>query len=98
MGHDRSQNLEPLRWHRKGEEAREFVDCGIDWLAPVFGNLHGTDPFTKEIFNKCIRHGVSKIKINKVLNCKLCSVRNCMNDLIVKCSSRASIYTRRRWR
>ena len=81
------------------EEAREFVDCGIDWLAPAFGNvhgnygprgiqleydrlqaindevgkevrlvLHGADPFTEEIFNKCIGHGVSKININKVLN------------------------------
>ncbi|KAF2254615.1 putative fructose-bisphosphate aldolase [Trematosphaeria pertusa] len=81
------------------EEAQEFVDCGIDWLAPAFGNvhgnygprgiqleydrlqsikdavadkvrlvLHGADPFTKEIFQKCIGHGVSKININKVLN------------------------------
>jgi fructose-bisphosphate aldolase, class II len=23
------------------EEAREFIDCGIDWLAPDFGNVHG---------------------------------------------------------
>ena len=30
--------------------------------------LHGTDPFTEEIFNKCIGHGVSKIYTNKVLN------------------------------
>ncbi|KAF2488821.1 putative fructose-bisphosphate aldolase [Lophium mytilinum] len=81
------------------EEAQEFVDCGIDWLAPAFGNvhgnygprgvqleyerldsidkkvgnkvelvLHGSDPFTKEIFGKCIQHGVSKVNINKVLN------------------------------
>ncbi|KAF2007204.1 putative fructose-bisphosphate aldolase [Amniculicola lignicola CBS 123094] len=81
------------------EEAQLFVDCGIDWLAPSFGNvhgnygprgiqleydrlqsinekvgdqvrlvLHGADPFTKEIFDKCIGHGVSKININKVLN------------------------------
>lgn len=81
------------------EEAQQFVDCGIDWLAPAFGNvhgnygprgiqleydrlesirqkvgdqvrlvLHGADPFTKEIFQKCIGHGVSKININKVLN------------------------------
>ncbi|OCK89850.1 putative fructose-bisphosphate aldolase [Cenococcum geophilum 1.58] len=81
------------------EEAREFVDCGIDWSAPAFGNVHGSygprgirleydrlqaingevgvevrlvfhgaDPFTEEIFNKCIRHGVSKINTNKVLN------------------------------
>lgn len=81
------------------EESVEFVDTGIDWLAPAFGNvhgeygprgiqleydrlqrinetvghkvrlvLHGADPFTKEIFQKCIGHGVSKININKVLN------------------------------
>jgi len=24
------------------KEAREFVDCGIDWLAPAFGNVHGS--------------------------------------------------------
>ena len=24
------------------EEAREFVDTGIDWLAPAFGNVHGS--------------------------------------------------------
>lgn len=23
------------------EEAREFVNTGIDWLAPAFGNVHG---------------------------------------------------------
>ncbi|KAL1638400.1 hypothetical protein SLS56_000209 [Neofusicoccum ribis] len=81
------------------EEALEFVETGIDWLAPAFGNvhgnygprgiqleyerldainkavgdrvklvLHGADPFTQEIFQKCIGHGVSKININKVLN------------------------------
>jgi fructose-bisphosphate aldolase class II len=81
------------------DEAQEFVDTGIDWLAPAFGNvhgeygprgiqleyerlqsinnavgkqvrlvLHGADPFTKEIFQKCIDCGVSKININKVLN------------------------------
>ncbi|KAL3476057.1 ketose-bisphosphate aldolase [Aspergillus californicus] len=30
--------------------------------------LHGADPFTKEIFQKCIAFGVSKVNINKVLN------------------------------
>lgn len=81
------------------DEAQEFVDTGIDWLAPAFGNvhgsygprgirleydrleginkrvgkntrlvLHGADPFTKEIFQKCIDAGVSKININKVMN------------------------------
>lgn len=81
------------------EESEEFVDTGIDWLAPAFGNvhgeygprgiqleyerlksinekvgdrvrlvLHGADPFTEEIFRKCIECGVSKVNINKVLN------------------------------
>ncbi|KAK1141846.1 hypothetical protein N8T08_008359 [Aspergillus melleus] len=81
------------------EESQEFVDTGIDWLAPAFGNvhgeygprgiqleydrlegirekvgdkvrlvLHGADPFTEEIFMKCIECGVSKVNINKVLN------------------------------
>ncbi|KAL4779748.1 ketose-bisphosphate aldolase [Aspergillus varians] len=30
--------------------------------------LHGADPFTKEIFQKCIDAGVAKVNINKVLN------------------------------
>ncbi|KAK2755591.1 hypothetical protein FQN54_006531 [Arachnomyces sp. PD_36] len=81
------------------EESEEFVDTGIDWLAPAFGNvhgeygprgirleydrlkgidakvgdrvrlvLHGADPFTKEIFDRCIEAGVSKVNINKVMN------------------------------
>lgn len=87
------------------EEARRFVDTGIDWLAPAFGNvhgeygprgiqleyerlesinrevgkevrlvLHGADPFTQDIFRKCIGHGVSKININKVLNNEIVDV------------------------
>ncbi|KAL2004663.1 hypothetical protein VTN00DRAFT_3191 [Thermoascus crustaceus] len=81
------------------EEAQRFVDTGIDWLAPAFGNvhgeygprgirleydrleairdtvgdkvrlvLHGADPFTEEIFQRCIRGGVAKVNINKVMN------------------------------
>lgn len=81
------------------EESHEFVATGIDWLAPAFGNvhgsygprgvqleydrlesinsavgdkvrlvLHGADPFTTEIFQKCISHGVAKVNINKVMN------------------------------
>lgn len=30
--------------------------------------LHGADPFTEEIFRKCIECGVAKVNINKVLN------------------------------
>ncbi|KAI9685105.1 MAG: hypothetical protein M1820_010841 [Bogoriella megaspora] len=81
------------------EESEEFVETGIDWLAPAFGNvhgnygprgiqleydrldaicrkvgdrvrivLHGADPFSPEIFQKCVGHGISKININKPLN------------------------------
>lgn len=81
------------------DESVEFVETGIDWLAPAFGNvhgeygprgiqleyerlrsinervgkrvrlvLHGADPFTEEIFQKCITEGVSKVNLNKVLN------------------------------
>lgn len=81
------------------EESHEFVDTGIQWLAPAFGNvhgsygprgirleydrlqrineavgkevrlvLHGADPFTKEIFDRCIACGVSKVNVNKVVN------------------------------
>lgn len=81
------------------DEAQKFVDTGIDWLAPAFGNvhgeygprgiqleydrleninkkvgqntrlvLHGADPFSKEIFQKCIDAGISKVNINKVMN------------------------------
>lgn len=88
------------------EESVEFVETGIDWLAPAFGNvhgeygprgiqleydrlqkiservgnkvrlvLHGADPFTKEMFQKCIGHGVSKINLNKVLNNEFVNVQ-----------------------
>ncbi|PYI02844.1 aldolase [Aspergillus sclerotiicarbonarius CBS 121057] len=81
------------------EESEEFVNTGIDWLAPAFGNvhgsygprgvrleyerlegirervgervrlvLHGADPFDRGVFERCIRAGVSKVNINKVLN------------------------------
>ena len=81
------------------EEAKEFVDTGIDWLAPAFGNvhgsygsrgiqleydrlraineevglkvrlvLHGTDGFDEDIFQKCVRLGITKVNINKVVN------------------------------
>ncbi len=81
------------------EDAGDFVDTGIDWLAPAFGNvhgnygprgirleydrlesinkavgkkvrlvLHGADPFDEKIFAECIKHGITKININKVLN------------------------------
>ena len=88
------------------DESVEFVDTGIDWLAPAFGNvhgeygprgiqleydrlqkinervggkvrlvLHGADPFTAEIFQKCIASGVSKVNINKVLNNEFVNVQ-----------------------
>ncbi|RMJ26979.1 fructose-bisphosphate aldolase [Aspergillus sp. HF37] len=88
------------------EEAEEFVQTGIDWLAPAFGNvhgeygprgiqleyerlqkinervghkvrlvLHGADPFSKDIFQKCIAGGVSKVNINRVLNSEFVKVQ-----------------------
>ncbi|KAL8775718.1 MAG: hypothetical protein Q9209_000214 [Squamulea sp. 1 TL-2023] len=84
------------------EEAQQFVDTGISWLAPAFGNvhgnygprgiqlefdrlgaiekqvgekvqmvLHGTDGFTKELYHRCIGHGITKVNINKVMNKEL---------------------------
>ncbi|KAF7552418.1 hypothetical protein G7Z17_g4346 [Cylindrodendrum hubeiense] len=81
------------------EQAIEFVDTGIELLAPAFGNvhgnygprgirlefdrlelvnatvgdrvhlvLHGADPFDEELFQRCIKAGVTKININKGMN------------------------------
>ncbi|KAJ5635919.1 uncharacterized protein N7484_009232 [Penicillium longicatenatum] len=59
------------------EESQEFVDTGIDWLAPAFGNVHGEYgprgiqleyERLQSINEACIDSGVSKININKVLN------------------------------
>ncbi|TVY85126.1 putative fructose-bisphosphate aldolase [Lachnellula suecica] len=82
------------------EQAQEFVDTGIDFLAPAFGNIHGeygpkgprgwlefdrlakvqeavggkvkivvhgTNAFDQDLFQECIKHGVSKINVNKQL-------------------------------
>ncbi|RFU35985.1 hypothetical protein B7463_g361, partial [Scytalidium lignicola] len=82
------------------EQALEFVDTGIDFLAPAFGNvhgeygpkggrgwlefdrlnkikevvdgkvkivLHGTNDFDRSLFQDCIRGGVSKINVNKIV-------------------------------
>ena len=88
------------------EEAQQFVNTGISWLAPAFGNvhgsygprgiqleyerldriekqigkevqmvLHGTDGFTKEIYDRCIGHGITKVNINKIMNKELASVQ-----------------------
>ncbi|KAL8943093.1 MAG: hypothetical protein Q9216_001293 [Gyalolechia sp. 2 TL-2023] len=88
------------------KEAQEFVDTGISWLAPAFGNvhgsygprgiqldydrldgidkqvgekvqmvLHGTDGFTKEIYDRCISHGITKVNINKIMNKELAQVQ-----------------------
>ncbi|KAL9025632.1 MAG: hypothetical protein Q9196_005574 [Gyalolechia fulgens] len=88
------------------EEAQEFVDTGISWLAPAFGNvhgsygprgiqleyerldgigkqvgervqmvLHGTDGFTKEIYDRCISHGITKVNINQIMNKELAQVQ-----------------------
>ncbi|KAL8721110.1 MAG: hypothetical protein Q9225_002133 [Loekoesia sp. 1 TL-2023] len=88
------------------EEAQQFVNTGISWLAPAFGNvhgsygprgiqleyerldaiekqvgekvqmvLHGTDGFTKEIYDRCISHGITKVNINKIMNKELAQIQ-----------------------
>ncbi|KAK4560360.1 hypothetical protein LTR86_005556 [Recurvomyces mirabilis] len=81
------------------EEVDEFIDTGVDFLAPAFGNvhgeygkrgpqleydrldsiyasckkrnirvvLHGTNDFPEEVMSKCIKGGVSKINVNKLV-------------------------------
>jgi fructose-bisphosphate aldolase, class II len=82
------------------DEALEFVETGIDFLAPAFGNvhgdygprgprgwlqlerlrtirdavqgkarlvLHGSGTFTKDLYQDCIKAGVSKINVNQQL-------------------------------
>ena len=37
--------LDTAEWEavmRTEEEAKRFVEAGIDWLAPAFGNVHGS--------------------------------------------------------
>ncbi|KAL8891430.1 MAG: hypothetical protein Q9215_001572 [Flavoplaca cf. flavocitrina] len=88
------------------EEAQQFVDTGISWLAPAFGNvhgsygprgiqlefdrldaidkkvgdkvqmvLHGTDGFTKDLYDRCVGHGITKVNINKIMNKELAEVQ-----------------------
>ncbi|EMD01015.1 hypothetical protein BAUCODRAFT_135756 [Baudoinia panamericana UAMH 10762] len=81
------------------EEVEEFIDTGVDFLAPAFGNvhgeygergpvleydrlesiyayckkrgvrvvLHGTNDFPEDVMSKCIKGGVSKINVNKLV-------------------------------
>lgn len=81
------------------EEALEFIDTGIDFLAPAIGNihgdyfgvdnikldydrldgirkvsqgkvtlvLHGTNEFTEEILQKCVKAGMTRINVNKLV-------------------------------
>ncbi|KAI9800764.1 MAG: hypothetical protein M1833_003181 [Piccolia ochrophora] len=81
------------------DEASRFVETGIDFLAPAFGNvhgeygergivleyerlrqvreevrpkgvklvLHGTNGFGVEEFGRCVREGVTKVNVNKVV-------------------------------
>ena len=86
------------------EQAREFVDTGVDWLAPAFGNvhgkygprgiqldldrlkkirdtigdtmlvLHGTDGFDEGTYRECIKAGIVKCNINRVVNEQLTEI------------------------
>ncbi|KAK4508442.1 hypothetical protein PRZ48_002180 [Zasmidium cellare] len=81
------------------DEVEEFIDTGVDFLAPAFGNvhgeygkrgpqlefdrldsiydyckkrdvrvvLHGTNDFPEDIMSRCIKGGVSKINVNKLV-------------------------------
>jgi fructose-bisphosphate aldolase class II len=81
------------------EEVQDFIDTGVDFLAPAFGNvhgeygkrgprleydrldaiyqhckkrdvrvvLHGTNGFEEDVMTKCIKGGVSKINVNKLV-------------------------------
>jgi len=82
------------------EQAHEFMETGIDFLAPAFGNihgkysakgprahllfekldkvqeaakgkvrlvLHGSGSFTEDIYQDCIKRGISKINVNTQL-------------------------------
>ncbi|KAH8882341.1 aldolase [Thozetella sp. PMI_491] len=80
------------------EQVEDFVNTGIDFLAPAFGNvhgeygkrgpqleydrldmirkkiggrvrivLHGTNDFPEDIMHKCIKGGVSKVNVNKLV-------------------------------
>ncbi|EEU37552.1 uncharacterized protein NECHADRAFT_87406 [Fusarium vanettenii 77-13-4] len=93
------------------EKAQEFVDTGIELLAPAFGNvhgeygprginleydrleavnkavgdqvylvLHGADPFDEEIFQRCIKAGITKININKGMNRHFLGVMKELSD------------------
>ncbi|KAM0424347.1 hypothetical protein ACHAPT_010493 [Fusarium lateritium] len=93
------------------EKAQEFVDTGIELLAPAFGNvhgeygprgirleydrleavnkavgdqvylvLHGADPFDEEIFQRCIKAGITKININKGMNKHFLGAMKDMSD------------------
>ena len=84
------------------EQAIEFRDTGVDWLAPAFGNvhgnygprgiqleydrlekigqavgtgmplvLHGTDGFDEARYQKCVKAGIVKANINRVVNQRL---------------------------
>lgn len=86
--------------------AGEFAATGIDWLAPAFGNvhgsygprgilldydrldaidkavgpavrlvMHGTDGWDEAIFKRCIRHGATKVNVNKAVNARYLELR-----------------------
>lgn len=81
------------------EEAREFIDTGVDMLAPAIGNvhgeyaslpprldferleelrqicreadvrlvLHGTNSFEDELIDRCVKGGLTKLNVNKLV-------------------------------
>jgi len=95
------------------EEALQFIDTGIDFLAPAFGNvhghyngvenihldyprlegirkaskgkvqmvMHGTNEFTAELFQNCVKAGMTRLNVNEAV---LWKYNNFVKDNIAK--------------
>lgn len=68
--------LAPAFGNVHGEYGPRGIQLEYDRLASIYSQvgdrvqlvLHGADPFTEEIFKKCIANGVTKVNINKGMN------------------------------
>ncbi|KAF3766712.1 aldolase [Cryphonectria parasitica EP155] len=68
--------LAPAFGNVHGEYGPRGIQLEYDRLASIYDKvgdrvqlvLHGADPFTEDIFKKCIQHGVTKVNINKGMN------------------------------
>lgn len=68
--------LAPAFGNVHGEYGPRGIQLEYDRLGSIYKQvgdrvqlvLHGADPFTEEIFHKCIKNGVTKVNINKGMN------------------------------